>query len=114
MYPKNSGKDILFANFPIPDRKITTDEKLESIAKFILKLIGKGNKVLVHCYGGKGRTGTVIGLVLGRLYYINYQTTIKLLKETFETRKDKGGKGKKSMPQTNVQFKQLKRLLISE
>ena len=99
----------MFVRFPIPDRNITSDERALSISRCIINAIGEGNKVLVHCFGGKGRTGTIIGLVLKELYSIDYDTTIHILSTTFENRKDKGKTGKISMPQTKVQFEQIKR-----
>lgn len=35
----------------------------------VLELLENGNGVIVHCYGGNGRTGTVIGCTLKALGY---------------------------------------------
>ena len=50
--------DVILARYEIPDRKITDDEKAISISNVALQGIGRGNPVVLHCFGGKGRTGT--------------------------------------------------------
>lgn len=50
--------DVILARYEIPDRKITDDEKAIAISHVALQGIGRGNPVVLHCFGGKGRTGT--------------------------------------------------------
>lgn len=113
-----TGLDLKFVGFPIPDKKIVSDANIIHISNFIVNDIYSGKNVLVHCHGGKGRTGTVIGIVLFKLYKLqgipaNSQQIIDLLQKSFNTRIDKGRHDKKSMPQTKVQFDQLKRIIDS-
>ena len=47
--------------FPIRDRHITTHERMTNILDAIDSSIQRNRPVYVHCFGGIGRTGTVVG-----------------------------------------------------
>lgn len=47
--------------FPIPDGGVPTEKELRAIHRRIGDLLRAGERVYVHCWGGHGRTGTVIG-----------------------------------------------------
>ena len=55
------GKTIRVERFPIVDRSIPTVEEMKRILGRIRKELADGGAVYVHCLGGIGRTGTVIG-----------------------------------------------------
>jgi protein-tyrosine phosphatase len=53
--------------FPIPDVSIPEDaEQMTSILNAIDSALDTGHGVYVHCWGGIGRTGTVVGCWLSR------------------------------------------------
>lgn len=58
---KAKSRTIRLERFPIPDRSIPTTEQMISILKCIQHEVDAGSVVYVHCMGGIGRTGTVIG-----------------------------------------------------
>ena len=47
--------------FEIPDTYIIDDAGYDSILEHIGRELDSGKVVYVHCWGGKGRTGTVVG-----------------------------------------------------
>ena len=51
---------------PIPDQCVPTREMMRKILDAIDMFIQNGTPVYLHCWGGKGRTGTVIGCWLAR------------------------------------------------
>lgn len=101
---------IIYSRFSIVDRKVTTDDKALKIAKLILSNIGKDISTVIHCWGGKGRAGTICAIVIGLLYDVDGDTALKMTNNLFKNRKNQGDKCKKS-PQTNVQFEQVRRIV---
>jgi protein-tyrosine phosphatase len=55
------GQAVRVERFPIVDRSIPTVEKMRLILRRIRQELDDGGAVYVHCLGGIGRTGTVIG-----------------------------------------------------
>ena len=56
------GIDLRRLPHPIPDQSVTTAEHYERIIADITQSLATGRKVYVHCWGGIGRTGTVVGI----------------------------------------------------
>ena len=60
---KKAGID--FIHFPIKDVSVPTS--IEDTQKLVLRILQEaraGKRVLIHCAGGLGRTGTIAGCVL--------------------------------------------------
>jgi protein-tyrosine phosphatase len=51
---------------PIPDFGVPTEQEMRRILDTIDDALAEGRTVFVHCRGGIGRTGTVIGCYLRR------------------------------------------------
>ena len=51
---------------PIPDMGVTIPEKMVNTLNAIDASLDRGETVYVHCWGGIGRTGTVVGCWLVR------------------------------------------------
>lgn len=100
--------DIIVSRFSITDRNITSDEKAVAIALTILTAISYGLPAVLHCYGGKGRTGTIAAIVVGFLYGISGIEALEIVGRLYkEYRPNKVPKS----PQTKSQFDQVKRVL---
>jgi protein-tyrosine phosphatase len=60
------GRSVEHHRMPIQDGGTPTAEGMEHILDLIDTAIATGQTVYVHCYGGIGRTGTVVGCYLVR------------------------------------------------
>jgi protein-tyrosine phosphatase len=79
------NKKIELYRYPIKDLSIPTENQMIAILNIIDEQIAVGKKVFIHCWGGVGRTGTVIGSYLirhGYAHTANVIETIKYLKRT--------------------------------
>lgn len=60
------GVEACMARFPIRDVSIPSRSFMKDILGHIDRNITEGLPTYVHCWGGKGRTGTVVGCYLAR------------------------------------------------
>ncbi len=66
---------------PIKDFGITSPEKIKEILDEIDAKISEGKRVYVHCWGGIGRTGMIVGCYLVRHGYADGSGVIDKIKE---------------------------------
>ena len=60
------GKTLTHQRRAIPDMGVTTPARLATLLDEIDAALAQGQVVYIHCYGGIGRTGTVVGCWLVR------------------------------------------------
>ena len=68
--------NLSFDHCPIIDCGVTDDNKVLSLAMKLVKDISEGEIVYLHCWGGHGRTGTVVCIMLHLLYGVSNSITI--------------------------------------
>ena len=86
-YEDELSKNITYIHEPIEDMNVTTDKKIISLCRNIVRRIKtKGEKIFVHCAGGHGRTGTVVGCVLYLLYKLSLEEILNYLQFTHDQR----------------------------
>lgn len=61
---ENSGRTARYFSHPIPHYGVIDDAGYDAILARIHSELDDGRTVHVHCWGGKGRTSTVIGCLL--------------------------------------------------
>jgi NAD-dependent dihydropyrimidine dehydrogenase PreA subunit len=61
-----TGREVEYQRLPIPDFSTPTPEKMAAILDTIDTVLAAGHTIYVHCWGGIGRTGTVVGCYLVR------------------------------------------------
>lgn len=61
---KKAGRQVQHFAHPIPDMGVIDPEGYDEIVARIRREMDSGRVVYVHCWGGKGRTSTVVGCLL--------------------------------------------------
>jgi len=57
-------RKVVHRRLPITDLDVPTTERMQEIQRTIAAALEAGQTVYVHCWGGVGRTGTVLGCYL--------------------------------------------------
>ena len=110
----SSGRDALpnakidFLHLPIVDGSVTSDDLVDRFCDDLIGKVLSGRRLYVHCWGGHGRTGTIIAVMLGRMYDV---TTAQALARTQQLHDVRGDPQNVGSPSTPVQVAQVRRLL---
>jgi protein-tyrosine phosphatase len=92
------GKAVEYRRIPIRDVDVPTPETMVEILDTIDGALSAGKKVYVHCWGGVGRTGTVVGCFLVR-HGLSGEAAIRKIAELRKGTPDDW----KTAPQTQAQ-----------
>ncbi|KAG2441085.1 hypothetical protein HXX76_003938 [Chlamydomonas incerta] len=109
--PKITQQKIDFLHLPIIDGNVTTDSAMNRLAEDCMERILRGERLYIHCWGGHGRTGTLVAILLGRLYGLPYTNALRYTQAFHDARVYPQGV---RSPQTPVQRAQVRRLLASQ
>jgi alanine transaminase len=63
---------------------------VQSITGDIKRRLEAGEKIYMHCWGGRGRAGTLGACLMGDLYGINAEEALLRVQKAFDTRGDAG------------------------
>lgn len=105
-----AAKHLEFWHCPIPDGHVTQDSGLAIAVATIVDRLLAGRVVYVHCWGGHGRTGTVLCALLVKVYGISVEDAKTYFMATHAMRKVRGGGGPGHWPHSTHQYDQVKRL----
>lgn len=104
-----------YITYPIMDRKIPLN--IKEYSQFILNIIniikglGEGEKIYIHCKGGHGRAGVVVSTILVIYHNISPNESLLLTNEYHSRRTEMKEKWRKiGSPQTNSQKKFIHKL----
>ncbi len=79
---------VSFDRMPIKDLWIPTRVEMCRILDRIDECIEKNKPVYVHCWGGRGRTGTVVGCYLARHGYAEDRKILELIQQMRKNTED--------------------------
>jgi protein-tyrosine phosphatase len=96
-----AGAGAMRIHYPVTDMGIPeSTAQTREILDTIDRVIDEGGTIYVHCWGGIGRTGTIVGCWLVR-HGMTGEEALDRVKELWETRPDSGWS---TSPQTDDQF----------
>jgi len=101
---KKMKREITFSGHPIKDLGIPSSEKMIEILDEIDANLLKNKRVYIHCWGGIGRTGTVVGCYLIRHGLATSDNVLDVIKEL----RAKTVKSFIPSPETELQRKMVK------
>lgn len=78
---ESMGLSVTFERKPIRDGGVSTREDMVTILDSIDANIRSGKAVYIHCLGGRGRTGTVVGCYLVRHGLCHTHETVGMIRE---------------------------------
>ncbi|KAL6079114.1 ADP-ribose glycohydrolase ARH3, variant 3 [Balamuthia mandrillaris] len=107
---KAANPSVSFLHFPIQDGAVGEDEEVVQLVERLSRLIKEERNVpvYVHCWGGHGRTGTIIALLIANLYQVGSE---EALSRTGKYHNSRLITNRSSLsPQTPVQFEQVRRI----
>ncbi len=97
-----------FIHVPIVDCSTTNDDTIFNLALEIVRRLRSGENIYCHCWGGHGRAGTVISVVLGLLYNLSPAAAMKRCQHFHDQRR---ARLDVPSPQTESQRSQVARIL---
>jgi protein-tyrosine phosphatase len=98
-----NNASIMHKHYPIHDLSTPSMERIMEILDAIDLAISDGKNIYLHCFGGKGRTGLVVGCYLAR----HGMPGVKALQVIQELRKGLPDAAKPS-PETDEQIRMVK------
>lgn len=107
-----SERELQFLHFPIPDQYVVEDEKVLALVEELLVRFHAGEVMYIHCWGGHGRTGTIVACLLARLHgFTGADGAEKTLDLTAALHCCRVRKTSSRSPQHPIQYTQVRRLV---
>lgn len=100
--------NLKFEHCPIVDCGVTDDDVVLHLAEELVGDISRGEVIYLHCWGGHGRTGTVVSIMLHLMYGLNAKEAMRRCQAVHDLRKCILHVGS---PQTEQQRDQVVRVL---
>ncbi len=75
-FPVVDSNNLSFVHCPIVDCDITDDGTVLNLCKHLVEEISRGDVIYLHCWGGHGRTGTVVSIMLHLMYGVSTKVLI--------------------------------------
>lgn len=105
-----SEQKLAFTHFPIRDCSVTDDDRVLELARSLVRSIAEGHVIYLHCWGGHGRTGTLVCIMLHLMYGLNDKDAMHYCQTVHDLRQCPVVVGS---PQTQTQRDQVSRVILS-
>lgn len=87
-----------FLHCPIVDLGIAEEQQLIDLLNDVTERLKLGEKMYVHCWGGRGRAGTIGAALLAKLYGVDADEALERVQRAFDTRSEQ-----RQSPETSQQ-----------
>mmetsp|Transcript_36578 Transcript_36578/g.37247 ORF Transcript_36578/g.37247 Transcript_36578/m.37247 type:complete len:562 (+) Transcript_36578:421-2106(+) len=104
----SSESSYKFVHFPIRDCSVTDDDRVQALCVDLVRAVANGETLYVHCWGGHGRTGTVICIMLHLMYGLSAEESMSRCQLVHDLRQCPVVVGS---PQTQTQRDQVTRVI---
>lgn len=94
-------------HLPIVDGSISSDQAMSDLADDCCQRVLNGERLYIHCWGGHGRTGTLVAVMLSRLYGLSGLDALHYTQKMHDVRISSQNT---ASPQTRSQILQVLRL----
>ncbi|CAM9696043.1 unnamed protein product [Scytosiphon promiscuus] len=101
-------EDTDFVHFPIVDCNVADDTKVLQLAGKLATRLARGEVMYLHCWGGHGRTGTVVCIMLHLMYGCSADEAMERCQHVHDVRRIPISVGS---PQTEAQRQQVRRVI---
>lgn len=91
--------ELDFLHSPIVDLGLPGQEQLMNLVMSLSSRLSRGETLYVHCWGGRGRAGTVGAALLAHLYGLDADEALHRVQLAFDTRNDE----QRRSPETDEQ-----------
>lgn len=81
---KAKDSKVVVQRFAIKDVDVPDSVPLEAVLSALAATVSAGRKAAVHCWGGVGRTGTVLGCYLVRTLHISGEEALARIAHEWE------------------------------
>ncbi|PSC73500.1 MAP kinase phosphatase 6 isoform B [Micractinium conductrix] len=106
-YQQRARIELNFSHCPIVDLSVPDADRLRLLLSELAGRLEAGENLYVHCWGGRGRAGTVGACLLAHLYGITADEALERVQRAFDTRKD----DKRRSPETEEQVAFVRRFI---
>ena len=104
------SENLDFVHFPIRDCSISDDAAVLKLSQSLVARIHKGEVLYLHCWGGHGRTGTVVCIMLHLMYGLSAVDAMAYCQRVHDLRQCPVKVGS---PQTETQRDQVRRVIAA-
>eukprot|EP01121_Diplochlamys_sp_Union-15-3_P000393 TRINITY_DN10367_c0_g1_i7.p1 TRINITY_DN10367_c0_g1~~TRINITY_DN10367_c0_g1_i7.p1 ORF type:complete len:239 (+),score=34.28 TRINITY_DN10367_c0_g1_i7:96-812(+) len=101
--------ELQFIHLPIRDKDVTSDEEVINLVCDMEERLNGGENLFIHCRGGHGRTGTVVAILLSKMFKISGYEAMELCQEYHDHRESVAPR-QYEVPQTTQQKNQVYRI----
>ncbi|EIE21090.1 phosphatases II, partial [Coccomyxa subellipsoidea C-169] len=94
-------RQLAFLHYPITDLDIPTTDQVRELIGEIARRVEAGEVLYVHCWGGRGRAGTVAACLLASLYGVDAEQALARVQRAYDTRGELGYASPETLQQVN-------------